>query len=67
MSGDRRMDISAAVAPAVLKPTPLPKPPIRTLITVALALALLVMSWAIAPIKNKGGPAPCNPPGSACE
>ena len=36
------------------------EPSIRTLVTVTLALALLAMSWALAPISNKhGGPAEC--------
>jgi hypothetical protein len=55
---------TAIITTAVLdrgntEPTPLPKPPVRELATAALALALLAMSWAIAPIDEDGGPHEC--------
>jgi hypothetical protein len=58
MSGDRRMNINAAIMPAVLKPAPLPSPPTRALVTAALALVLLVMSFVFTRIDH-GGPAEC--------
>jgi hypothetical protein len=43
------------------------KPPTRVLLTAVLATVLLAMSWIVAPIIDRGGPAPCTPVGSACQ
>jgi hypothetical protein len=59
VSGNRRMNVrGAAVAPAVLKPASLPKPPTRALAIAALALVLLALSIAFTRIDH-GGPAEC--------
>jgi len=51
------------------KPAPSPKPiQRRALATIVLALAMLTVSFVFSPLTNRhGGPAPCDPPGSACQ
>ena len=49
------------------KPAPSSKSSVRILVTAVLAAILLATSFVLHPITNRhGGPAPCNPPGSAC-
>jgi len=48
------------------EPAPSPKPS-HALATTVLALAMLALSWVLAPIATRhGGPSACDPPGSEC-